>query len=120
LSFFISLDRYEVLNRAGSGLFFIMMTISNLNLKKMLLQLRSFRVRFPGTVTIRWTFCLRTEDFSSVNTRPQITITVAVCGKTGYWRSSYYVGNYQFKESTRRIVIHLGIKSSGTRNPPEE
>jgi hypothetical protein len=37
-SFFVHLERYEVRNRAGSGLFFILMTFSNLNFKNMLRQ----------------------------------------------------------------------------------
>jgi hypothetical protein len=32
--FFLSLDRYEVRNRAGEGLVFILMTFSNLNCRK--------------------------------------------------------------------------------------
>jgi hypothetical protein len=41
--------------------------------------------------------------------------SVAVCGKT-------WAGNYQLmdEESTRGMIIPLGITSSGTRNPLEE
>jgi hypothetical protein len=36
--FFISLDRFEGRYRAGSGLFFILMTFSRLNFKKLVLH----------------------------------------------------------------------------------
>jgi hypothetical protein len=64
--FLTSLDRFEGLNRASSGLIFNLIMFSCLNFKKiMLMRLRSFRVRNPGVVIIRRIFRPRTA-----NTRP--------------------------------------------------
>jgi hypothetical protein len=76
---------------------------------------RSFRIRNPGIVTIRRIFHPQTAS-----TRPQIIATVAVHSENGV--NGYSARNYQFmeEESTRGIVIQLGIASLWTRIPPEE
>jgi hypothetical protein len=75
-----------------------------------------------------------TGDFlpQTANTRPPIARAVSVRGKMvvlpGITRSGinqrtvYSAGNYQLmdEESTRGMVIPLGITSSWTRNQPEE
>jgi hypothetical protein len=55
--FFIYLDKYEVPNRAGSGLFFILKWASYLNFYKSLYcQYIKFESADPGIVTVRRNF----------------------------------------------------------------
>jgi hypothetical protein len=57
VSFFYYLDRYEVPNRAGSSLFFILKRSSYLNfLKSLYYQYIRFESADPGIVTVRRIF----------------------------------------------------------------
>jgi hypothetical protein len=49
----ILLERYEVVFRAGSGVFLILLAFSYLNLKKVVIHgLRNFGTNDPGIVTV--------------------------------------------------------------------
>jgi hypothetical protein len=107
-TFFISLDRYEVLNRVGSGIFFLLMTFSHLNVKKyasavkILLSNESWNWYSP-------------EDFSSANCLYSPS-NYCDCGcLRNNWICGESARNYQLmdEESSGRMVIPPGPAHGG-------
>jgi hypothetical protein len=100
--FFISLDRFGGRNRAGSCLFFILITFSCLNFKKLCFGGKELPAHRQGINRKNFVRGLPTLAFHRIN--------------------SDSAGNYQLidVESTIRMDFSPGITSSGTGNPPKE